>query len=47
METLYQFIGIIRAINGTWLKGFIFCLCLSIKIMTINYKHYLIHVIQF
>ena len=46
MQALYQFIRIVRTVNGSRLKGLIFRLRLCIKIMAVNNEHYLIYIIQ-
>ena len=47
VKTFHKFVCIIGAVNCTWLKGFILCLCLCVKVVAVNHKHYLINVVQF
>ena len=47
VKTFHKFVCIIGAVNCTWLKGFILSLCLCVKVVAINHKHYLINVVQF
>ena len=37
--------SIVRTINGSWLKGFVFRLGLRIEVVTVNDKHHLIYTI--
>ena len=46
MQPFYQFIRIVRTVNSSRFKGFIFRLRLCVKVMTVNNEHYLIYIIQ-
>ena len=46
LKSLHKFIRIISTIHSSRLKRFIFRLSLSIKVMSVNNKHNLIHIIQ-
>ena len=46
MQAFYQFIGIVCAVNGSRFEGFVFRLCLCIKIMSVDNEHDLIYIIQ-
>ena len=45
MQPFYQLIRIVRTINGSRFKSFIFRLRLCIKVMTVDNEHYLINII--
>ena len=45
MQTFYQLVRIVRTVNGSRFKGFIFRLCLCIKVMAVDNEHYLIYII--
>ena len=47
MQTLHQFVGVVGAVNGTRLKSLVFGLCLRVKVVAVNHKHHLIHIVQF
>ena len=45
-EALYQLFGTVRAINSSGLKGFIFRLCLGVKVVSVNNKKHLVYFID-
>ena len=45
MQTFHQFVRVVGAVNGSRLKGFIFGLRLCIKVVAVNHKHHLVHVV--
>ena len=47
VQPFHQLIRVVRAVHRTRLKGFIFRLGLGVKVVTVNHKHYLIHIVQF
>lgn len=46
VETADKLLGIVRAINGSRFKGFIFSLCLSVEVVTVNDKKHLVYFID-
>ena len=46
VQTLHQFVRIVRAVHGSWLKSLVFGLGLRVKVMTVNHEHHLVHVVQ-
>ena len=47
LKPLHKLVCIVSTIHSTRLKRFIFRLRLSIKVMSVNNKHNLIHIVQF
>lgn len=46
VQTLHQLIRVVGTVNGTRLKGLVFGLRLSVKVVAVNHKHNLIHIVQ-
>lgn len=47
VQAFHQFVRIVRTVHRSRLECFIFRLRLRVKVMAVNYKHHLIHIIQF
>ena len=46
VQTLHQLIRVVRTVNGSRLKRLVFGLRLGVKVVAVNDKHYLIHIVQ-
>ena len=46
MQTLHQFVRIVRAVYGTRFKSLVFGLRLRVKVVAVNHKHHLVNIVQ-
>ena len=47
VQAFHQFVRIVRTIHRSRLECFILRLRLRVKVMAVNHKHHLVHIIQF